>query len=249
MCRTHGKSGRHGLSLPSPARLHSIFSGNFPVTVSGKNDQRPRGEKQREGVRGMEGESGKWQGQRGVWKIDFSSKLTGLQNDKHCALLRSIQRHAKLPSRRRTGYCIFAHTLAHTGTHTQAHTGTHIALIHRHNLSMKNVTLKQSAASSGSSICGTFEQFGTQCHTATRVCGMRQAQACSQLCGLPCCQSFYTFWLHCAHIFTCKTKLQSSACQRANPAPRCEPPLPLCPPIWAAKCPVLCAACRSRWLA
>lgn len=88
---------------------------------------------------------------------------------------------------------------------------------------MKNVTLKQSAASSGSSICGTFEQFGTQCHTLphthTGVCGMRQAQA--QLCGLPCCQSFYTFWLHCAHIFTCKTKLQSSACQRANPAPRC----------------------------
>lgn len=124
MCRTHGKSGRHGLSLPSPARLHSIFSGNFPVTVSGKNDQRPRGEKQRE-ERGREGGSGKCQGQRGVWKIDFSSKLTGLQNDKHCALLRSIQRHAKLPSRRRTGYCIFAHTLAHTGTHTYKHSNTH----------------------------------------------------------------------------------------------------------------------------
>lgn len=167
MCRTHGKSGRHGLSLPSPAQPDCIQY--FPAIFQSQSQAKTinaQGERSRE-RKEESGREGEYQGQRGVWKIDFSSKLTGLQNDKHCALLRSIQRHAKLPSRRRTGYCIFAHTLAHTDTHTQAHTGTHIALIHRHNLSMKNVTLKQSAASSGSSICGTFEQFGTQCHTAT----------------------------------------------------------------------------------
>lgn len=238
---------RPELAQPSPTAFN-IFR-QFSSHSLRQKRSTPKG---REAERGREGKSGKWQGQRGVWKIDFSSKLTGLQNDKHCALLRSIQRHAKLPSRRRTGYCIFAHTPAHTDTYTQAHTGTHIALIHRHNLSMKNVTLKQSAASSGSSNCGTFEQFGTQCHTATRVCGMRQAQLRPALssAGSPAASHFIHFGCI-AHTFShakrnCNRARVKGPTRHQDVTPPATPPPS---PSWAAKCPVLCAACRSRWLA
>lgn len=94
------------------------------------------------------------------------------------------------------------------------------------------------------------------CRPALPVCHMwherHSSSALRAVLRLPapwllCCQSFYTFWLHCAHIFTCKTKLQSSACQRAQTGTKMclLPGLPCPAPIaslrWAAKCPVLCA--------
>lgn len=121
---------------------------------------------------------------------------------------------------------------------------------------MKNVTLKQSAASSGSSICGTFEQFGTQCHTLphTHTGVWHEASSGPALRAALLPVILYILVALRTH-FHMQNEIAIERVSKGQPGTKmCLPPASLClprltPHSWAAKCPVLCAACRSRWLA
>lgn len=128
-----------------------------------------------------------------------------------------IQRHAKPPSRRRTGYCIFAHTHTHTGTQSLTHTRN------------EKCYFKAKCRQHLQHIWPTVPAVGLLCPSAT--CGMRgTAELCSAGCAppapwlLPACSAASHF-IHfgcIAHTFShAKRNCNRARVKGPKPAPRC----------------------------